>query len=82
MPSFIAFGMINQNTPQQNAGIFVGEGNIGGWDANMKLAQGHGGTYGAFNAYPIQLNVLFDNFEGIDGAINDPDAKPELSANA
>ncbi|QSO48264.1 hypothetical protein [Alicyclobacillus mengziensis] len=82
MPSFIAFGMINQNTPQENAGIFMGEGNIGGWDANMKLSQGHGGLYGYFNALPMQVNILFDNFEGIDGAINDADVKSSVVANA
>ncbi|KRW92257.1 hypothetical protein SD51_04190 [Alicyclobacillus tengchongensis] len=82
MPSVIFVGVFNTNTPQQNAGSFCGEYNVGVWYANMKLAQGHGGTYGAFNAFPIQLNVLFDNFEGIDGVINDPDVKPELSANA
>lgn len=82
MPSFIAIGAINQNTPQQNAGLFIGEGNIGGWDANMKLSQGHGGTYGFFNAFPMQLNILLDNFEAVDGAINDPDVKVSAVVNA
>lgn len=81
MPSFIAFGVINQNTPQQNAGIFVGEGNVGGWDANMKLAQRNGGTFGWFNWLPLNLNVNFDNFEIIDGAMIDPDVKPMAGAN-
>ncbi|WP_067625825.1 hypothetical protein [Alicyclobacillus acidiphilus] len=81
MPSLIIFGVINQNTPQQNAGIFVGEGNMGGWDANMKSAQGHGGLFGYFNAFPMQLNVVFDNFEAIDGAMNDSDVKTGLVSN-
>lgn len=81
IPSLIAFGVINQNTPQQNAGLFLGEGNIGGWDANMKLSQGHGGSYGFFNLYPLQVNILFDNLEVIDGMINDPDFKPTMTAN-
>ncbi|RIV22046.1 hypothetical protein D2Q93_09715 [Alicyclobacillaceae bacterium I2511] len=81
MPSFIAFGVIAQNTPQQNAGLFVGEGNFGGWDANIKLAQGHGGTFGWWNLFPAQLNVLLDNLEFIDGMMNDADLKPVISAN-
>ncbi len=82
MPSLVYFGIINQNTPQQNAGIFLGEGNIGGWDANIKLSQGHGGTYGFFNMFPAQFNLIFDNFEVIDGAIIDPDVKASIVANA
>lgn len=81
MPSLIVFGVINQNTPQQNAGLFVGEGNIGGWDANMKLSQGHGGLYGYFNMMPFQVNILFDNFEGVDGVMNDSDVKSSIVAN-
>jgi hypothetical protein len=43
VPSLMIFGVINQNTPQENAGTFIGEANFGGWDANMKANQGHGG---------------------------------------
>ncbi|MCF8567596.1 hypothetical protein LLE49_23015 [Alicyclobacillus tolerans] len=82
MPSLIVFGAINQNTPQQNAGLFIGEGNIGGWDANMKLAQGHGGTFGFFNAYPVQVNIHFDNFQLVDGVMNDNDVKSSVVGNA
>lgn len=82
IPSLIAFGVVNQNTPQQNAGLFMGEGNLGGWDANMKLAQGHGGTFGFFNIFPLQANILFDNLEAIDGMMNDMDFKPTVAANA
>lgn len=82
MPSLIAIGAINQNTPQQNAGLFIGEGNIGGWDANMKLSQGHGGTFGFFNGFPLQVNILFDDFEAVDGAINDTDIKSSIATNA
>lgn len=82
MPSIIVCGAFFQNTPQQNAGAFIGEYNLGGWDANMKLCQGHGGTFGFFNVVPIQVNVNFDNFEVIDGAMNDQDFKPQSSGNA
>lgn len=81
MPSIIICGVLNSNTPQQNAGAFIGEYNIGGWDANIKLNQGHGGLFGFFNVIPMQLNLNVDNLEGIDGAINDQDIKPLGGAN-
>lgn len=81
MPSIIIMGTVAQNTPQQNAALFMGEGNIGGWDANMKLAQGHGALYGFFNFMPLQFNLLFDNFELIDGIMNDQDFKPVVEGN-
>ncbi|GGJ10613.1 hypothetical protein GCM10010885_19770 [Alicyclobacillus cellulosilyticus] len=81
MPSIIICGALNSNTPQQNAGAFFGEFNFGGWDANIKLNQGHGGLYGFFNLIPAQLNVNLDNLELIDGAILDQDLKAEQSAN-
>ncbi|GGJ10623.1 hypothetical protein GCM10010885_19780 [Alicyclobacillus cellulosilyticus] len=79
MPSLIVLGVINQNTPQENAGTFVGEGNFGGWDANMKINQGHGGYYGAFNITPLWVNINVDNLELVDGAIADQDVKPTMS---
>ena len=81
MPSIIIVGAINSNTPQQNAGVFVGEFNHAGWDANMKLNQGHGGLYGFFNVIPAQFNLNLDNLEMIDGAINDQDLKPLFGTN-
>lgn len=81
MPSVILIGAVNSNTPQQNTGMFIGEYNFGGWDANMKLNQGHGGLYGFFNVIPLQLNLNLDNMEMIDGVINDQDIKPVASAN-
>ena len=81
MPSVILVGAFNSNTPQQNAGTFVGEYNFGGWDANMKLSQGHGGLFGFFNVYPLQLNINFDNLEVIDGMMNDMDLKPMIGGN-
>lgn len=79
MPSLIILGMVSQNTPQQNAGTFIGEGNIGGWDANMKLNQGQGGTFGFFNLTPVWVNINVDNLEGFDGVINDQDFKPTVA---
>ncbi|MDQ0188818.1 hypothetical protein JI721_12535 [Alicyclobacillus cycloheptanicus] len=82
MPSLIAIGTIMQNTPQQNAGVFLGEGNVGGWDCNRKMSQAYAGTWGFFNALPIQVNVNIDNFELIDGTIFDSDWKGAQAANA
>lgn len=81
MAAIIVIGALNTNSPQQNAGAFIGEYNFAGWDANMKLGQGHGGTFGFFNWYPLQFNLNFDNFEGIDGAMNDADLKPMAGTN-
>ncbi|MDQ0188819.1 hypothetical protein JI721_12530 [Alicyclobacillus cycloheptanicus] len=81
MPSVILVGALQCNTPQQNAGAFIGEWNFAGWDANRKMSQTHGGTFGFFNWLPMQYNVNWDSFEYIDGAINDADAKPIIGAN-
>jgi hypothetical protein len=81
VPFILLCGALNSNTPQQNAGAFVGEFNFGGWDANIKLNQGHGGLYGFFNFIPAQLNINLDNMEGIDGVILDQDTKPIQSGN-
>lgn len=81
MASIIIVGVLNSNTPQQNAGVFVGEFNYSGWDANIKLNQAHGGLYGFFNIIPAQFNLNVDNLEAIDGMINDQDLKPLLGAN-
>lgn len=81
MPSVILVGALNSNTPQENAGAFFGEFNFSGWDANMKISQGHGGTFGSFNWFPLNVNVAFDNFEMIDGAMIDNDLKPMAGVN-
>ena len=76
MLCLIVIGAVNQNTPQENAGTFIGEGNLGGWDANMKINQGHGGYYGFFNITPAWVNMNIDNMELVDGMVNDQDFKP------
>ncbi|GMA49845.1 hypothetical protein GCM10025857_12020 [Alicyclobacillus contaminans] len=79
MPSLIVLGMVNQNSPQQNAGLFLGEGNIGGWDSNYKLNQGHGSTFGVGNVAPAWLSVNVDNLEVFDGVMNDQDLKVTMA---
>ncbi len=81
MSSVILIGAVNTNTPQQNAGVFLGEFNFSGWDANIKLNQAHGGLYGFFNIIPVQYNLNLDNMEIIDGVINDQDIKPLAGSN-
>lgn len=81
MASLICFGTININSTAQNAGVFVGEINCGGWDANQKQNQGHGNLYGFFNVVLYQQSYLFDNFEVFDGTINDQDLKPMVGGN-
>ncbi|MDI9259451.1 hypothetical protein [Alicyclobacillus sendaiensis] len=81
MPSVILLGSLLMNTPQQNAGAFVGEYNFAGWDANRKMSQAHGGEFGFFNWNPGFYNLNLDCFEVVDGAINDADAKPVFGNN-
>lgn len=81
MPVFVSFGVINSNAPNQNAGIFVGQNSITGWDANQKYNIGHGSLYGWFNYTFGGCNAVFDNFELIDGAITDMDNKISWSSN-
>ncbi|MCF8568073.1 hypothetical protein LLE49_25440 [Alicyclobacillus tolerans] len=81
MASFICFGVINTNTPQQNGGVFIGEINCGGWDANQKQNLGHGALYGFYNIILNQQSYLLDSFEMIDGAINDNDFKSMVAGN-
>jgi len=81
MPSVILLGSLLMNTPQQNAGAFVGEYNFAGWDANRKMSQAHGGEFGFFNWSPGFYNLNLDSFEVVDGAINDADAKPVFGSN-
>ncbi|TDY50621.1 hypothetical protein C7445_102180 [Alicyclobacillus sacchari] len=79
MPTLISFGAIYTNTPQQNAGVFIGETNITGWDAHAKSNSGHGAVFGAGNALIAGLNFNFDGLELIDGVIMDQDVKPSWS---
>lgn len=81
MPSLIFFNAVVANSPQQNAGVFFGETNINGWDANQKYNAGQAGTFGLF-VVNGNLNYMFDGFELVDGAINDPDLKNSLSGQA
>lgn len=78
MPSLINVGIININTPQQNANVFIGESVITGMDANMKFNTGLAGTFGFFNAISGNINANFDNFEIADGNIYDQDLKPNI----
>ncbi|WDL98778.1 hypothetical protein [Alicyclobacillus sp. ALC3] len=67
-------------TPQQNAGVFLGQINIGGWDANQKYSAAKAGNFGFFNVN-TSYNVMNDSFEVIDGMINDQDFKLHFEAN-
>lgn len=80
IPVFILSGAVNTMTPQQNAGVFLGQINIGGWDANQKFSAAKAGNYGFFSVY-MSFNVLNDSFEFIDGMINDQDLKINYEAN-
>ncbi|KPV43089.1 hypothetical protein [Alicyclobacillus ferrooxydans] len=79
MATFIQFGVIYSNSPNQNAGIFVGQNSITGWDANQKFNIGHGAAFGTGNLEMYTQVYLMDGFEYIDGVMNDMDNKPSSS---
>ncbi|GEO24970.1 hypothetical protein AAC03nite_07550 [Alicyclobacillus acidoterrestris] len=81
MPSMFNIGILNVSTPQQNAGVFLGELNFTGWDANMKMNQGQGGIFGVLCMNGGVINSTFDGLEGADGNILDQDMKGQISGN-
>lgn len=78
VPSVINLGIMNINSPQPSAAIFVGEGFVNGMDANRKYNLNMGGNYGFFNLNTGILNNNVDSFEMIDGVIFDQDLKPNV----
>lgn len=79
MPSLINLGIMNVNTPQHNASIFLGKAVITGMDANMKFNAGRSGQYGFFRTVMGNVNINLDSNEVADGNIMDQDIKPNLS---
>lgn len=75
MPAFVISGMININTPQQNAAVFIGQNAAGGWDANMKFNTAQGGNFGIMSVQMDLANIMIDNLEFIDGVVFDSDFK-------
>lgn len=82
MPSMINVGVVNVSTPQQNAmGACMGEVNMTGWDANMKMNLGQGGMFGIFCFNTGVINNTFDGLEGADGNMFDQDMKAQIGGN-
>lgn len=82
VPSIFNIGIVNSSTPQQDAiGVCLGEGNITGWDANMKMNTAQGGNFGVFCVQTGVLNSTFDGLEGADGNLADQDIKGQVAAN-
>ena len=76
MPTVISFQAILSNTPQQNSGIFIGEINIGGWDAHVKSNAAQAAVLGSRNVHLLTRNLNVDSYELLDGLILDQDFKP------
>ncbi|EKN70604.1 hypothetical protein BABA_04154 [Neobacillus bataviensis LMG 21833] len=72
--SNLTFESFNVNTMEQNAVVSIGEGHITGMDANEKVNQAQGGTYGNQNQSVCNLNVNNDN-DLVDAIIEDADVK-------
>lgn len=81
MPCVVSFRAINVNSPQQNSGVFIGEVNITGWDANVKANAAHASVYGFSNLEAATINATMDGQEFLDGTMNDWDYKPTWGFN-
>ncbi len=69
------------STPQDNAGIFIGQINISGFDSHSKLNLGHGALFGILGWSIGHRNLTHDGHEFIDGVIFDQDMKMQISMN-
>lgn len=78
MPSVINLGIMNINSQQPSAAVFVGESVVTGMDANRKYNMGFGGVYGFGNVVMGNLSNVADSFEMMDGVIFDQDFKPSI----
>ena len=65
----------------QNAGVFIGETNLGGWDSHSKANAGHGPIYGFYAVESATVNITDDSGEVVDGIINDQDVKISWNLN-
>lgn len=82
MPTVVTVGAVNVSTPQQNAiGTSMGQLNMTGWDANMKMSLGQGGIFGILCFNSGVINNTFDGLEGSDGNMFDQDMKAQIGGN-
>lgn len=65
---------IDCETITQNAGIFIGETTVTGFDSHEKDNMGHGHTFGNVNQSQGNLNIIYDP-DTIDMTIDDRDVK-------
>ncbi|MBO0962415.1 hypothetical protein J1P26_22185 [Neobacillus sp. MM2021_6] len=72
--SNLTFDSVNVNTMLQNAMVSIGEGHITGMDANEKVNQAQGSTYGNQNQLFCNVNITNDN-DTVDAIIEDADVK-------
>lgn len=79
MANLITLGMLNVNVVMQNAGVFLGQVNVTGWDAHSKSNVAQGSLFGRFNSTDWNHNNTFDGFEVIDGVIMDQDIKTQTA---
>lgn len=81
MPTIISFGYMHVQSALQNAAVFIGETNVGGWDAHGKTNSGHGPVYGWNCLETGTINLTDDGREWFDGIINDQDVKISWNLN-
>ncbi|WAH37229.1 hypothetical protein [Alicyclobacillus dauci] len=58
---FITFNMVNINSMNTQVGVFVGNNNALGWDANGKLVMGIGQIMGINQAAPLGAYLYADS---------------------
>lgn len=79
MANLISIGAVNVNIVQQNAGVFMGQVNVSGWDSHQKLNLGHGALFGVYNWSIGNFNRTFDGLEVMDGIMMDQDIKAQFA---
>ncbi|GMA55582.1 hypothetical protein C7445_102181 [Alicyclobacillus sacchari] len=81
METHVAFQGMNISSMQQNAGVFVGDSRITGWDQHQKTNKATGDVYGDHNEEVCNVNINFDT-DVIDAFIRDDDVKTGLFSRA
>lgn len=76
----ILFQSMAVNTMTQNAGVFIGESRVAGFDSHEKDNIGYGKTYGHGNVHSGNVGMNYDP-DQIDMIINDQDLKMGVSTN-
>lgn len=73
----VGFQSVNVATAMQNAGVFIGQTHMTGWDTHQKINYGQGPQYGEGNQFLWNSSFTYDP-DNLDTWINDQDVKTGL----